>query len=375
MADPRFFSRAGSFPLDELCAIADARRIVGAQIASTKIAGTKISGTKISSTRGDVIIKDVAPLDRAGTGEISFLDNPIYRKVFCESSATACICQEKEKENAPAGMDLLISDQPYLAYAKIACVFYPERDDSSSDGKKRIDSQDRIHPTAKIGKNCRIADGVGIGAHAEIGDDVHIGTQCHIHRGVIIGQGCRIASHVSIECAVIGDHVHIDCGARIGQSGFGFTWDPTSCSYITVPQLGRVVMEEGVHIGANTTIDRGSGPDTHIGAQCRIDNLVQIAHNVVLGKRCIIVSQVGISGSTVIGDDTQIGGQAGLSGHLRIGNRVRIAAKSGVMRDIPDGQAVGGIPAVGIRQWHRQTLRLAKESSDGAKKRRDTDES
>jgi UDP-3-O-[3-hydroxymyristoyl] glucosamine N-acyltransferase len=199
-----------------------------------------------------------------------------------------------------------------------------------------------------------IGAGAVIGAHAVIGPDVHI------------GRGSTIGANASVSHALIGDRVIIHPGARIGQDGFGFAMGPRG--HLKAPQVGRVIIQNDVEIGANTTIDRGANRDTIIGEGTKIDNLVQIGHNVTIGRHCVIVSQVGVSGSTDIGDFVAIGGQAGLTGHLRIGAGAQIAAKAGVMNDVPAGQRWGGAPALPIREYFRQVAALGKlaQSHGGA---------
>jgi UDP-3-O-[3-hydroxymyristoyl] glucosamine N-acyltransferase len=216
-----------------------------------------------------------------------------------------------------------------------------------------------IDPSASLGTDCVIEDGVIIGAHVKIGSRCRLQAHAVIRQGVEIGDDCDIGPHVTITHALIGNKVRLHPGACIGRQGFGFAIDPAT-GFTAVPQLGRVIIENDVEIGANTTIDRGAGPDTVIGQGTRIDNLVQIGHNVKIGKFCVIVAQVGISGSTQIGDFAMLGGQAGIAGHIKIGQGAKIAAQSGIMRDIGAGEEVMGSPAVPIRQSMKQTAMLAK---------------
>lgn len=330
MADPRFFAVHGPFTLAELA---------------------KVSGARLGpNADGATVFRDVAPLDSAGAADVSFLDNKLYADAFAASKAGACIVAPDMASKAPAGMAVLLSDQPYRGYARIAEAFYPDTGGDVVPPKAPID------PTARIGKDAALGPGVVIGAKAEIGDRCRIGAYAVIGAGTVIGDDCVIGPHVSLSHSLVGHRVTIEAGARIGQEGFGFA--PDDGAYLKVPQLGRVIVHDGVLIGANATVDRGSGPDTVIGPACMIDNLVQIGHNVELGRGCIIVAQVGISGSTKLGDYVVAGGQAGFAGHLKIGRGARIAAKSGVMRDIPEGATYAGFPAVPVRDWHRQTVAL-----------------
>jgi len=296
--------------------------------------------------------QSVSMLEEAGEQDVVFYDDGRYKEKFVGTKAGICFIKQEHIDDVPAGVVPLVTQFPKRAYAQTAFAFYPEPD------HEFCAFEDRIHPTAQIGKGTIIEPGVVIGENAEIGEGCRIGANAVIGRGVKIGNHCRIHMSATVTNSIIGNHVSIFPGARVGQSGFGFVMDEMGC--VTVPQLGRVILEDHVEIGANTTVDRGALGDTHIGQYSRTDNLVQIGHNVKIGKGCIIVSQVGISGSTRIGDYVIIAGQAGLTGHLTIGDGVKVAAQSGVMRDIPAGEAVGGSPAVPIKQYHRQGVMLKR---------------
>lgn len=334
MADPRFFTVTGPFKLADLASQA------GASLAQT--------------ADGSRVIKDVAPLDQAGPDDITFLDNRRYLDAFAASRAGACVLLAEHAPRAPAGMALVLSETPYMAFAKIVRVFYPY----PTPFEGGISAAAAIDPTAVIGAGSRVEAGAVIGHHARLGADCHIGATAVIGDGVTLGDNCRIGAGASISHSIIGNRVYIYPGARIGQEGFGFASGPAG--HLRIPQLGRVIIHDDVEIGANSTIDRGAGPDTVIGAGCMIDNLVQIGHNVQMGRGCVIVSQVGISGSTKLGDFVVIGGQAGLAGHLNIGSGVRMAARSGVTHHIPPGIEVGGAPAVPVREWRRQIVNIAR---------------
>lgn len=333
MADNRFFEVKGPFTLEELAQAA------GASLYDDSTAAMSI--------------KDVAPLDTAGQGTISFLDNVKYKDQLSSTKASAVILSQDNADKAPEGAAVLISDNVYKSYALIAQRFYP-----LESGDQSISEDAIISDGATIGTNCTIEPGAVIMDGAVIGEGSFIEACAVIGRNVELGSHCRVGANATVSHSIIGDHVRIYPGCCIGQDGFGFAIDPAG--FVKVPQLGRVVIGNGVEIGANTTIDRGAGPDTVIGDGCWIDNLVQIAHNVKIGRGCIIVSQCGISGSTVLEDFVVMAGQSGAAGHLRIGSGAKIGAQSGVMRDIPAGESYLGAPAMPIKQFMKQTALLKR---------------
>jgi UDP-3-O-[3-hydroxymyristoyl] glucosamine N-acyltransferase len=333
MADPRFFTNSGSYTLKALA--------------------EKAGATLHSPASADYKVSDVAPLDQAGANTISFLDNVRYKDSFKITKAGACVVSPKMVEFAPAGIHLLVSDTPYKSYALIAQVFYPD-----AFPAPRIAASAHVHPTATIGKGAIIEEGAIIQENAQIGEGTWIEPNAIIGRGVVIGKGCRIGPHTSISHAVLGDAVRLYPGVRVGQDGFGFAPDPKG--HVKVPQLGRVLIEDHVEIGANSCIDRGAGPDTVIGAGTWIDNLVQIGHNVKIGKGCILIAQSGVAGSTTLEDYAVIAAQAGIAGHLKIGMGARIGAKAGVMRDVPAGEEQLGAPAVPVKEFMRQVVALKR---------------
>lgn len=333
MPDSRFFKRSSPLSLKEL---AD---ITGAQLAE--------------SADPACLIEDVAPLDKADTKTLSFLDNVKYKEQFSQTKAGACIVSEEMISLAPANTNILCSPSPYKAYALAAKALYPDDKPESC-----ISDAAHINAGAKIGNGCRIEDGAVVKNGAKIGDNTWIESNAVIGENTEIGSGCRIGANAVVTHSIIGDNVRIYPGCCIGQDGFGFAIDPAG--HVKVPQLGRVIIGDSVEIGANTTIDRGSGPDTEIGTGTWIDNLVQVAHNVKIGKHCIIISQVGISGSTTIEDYAVLAGQVGVAGHLRIGQGAQVGAQSGVMRDVPAGQQYLGAPAVPVKQFMRQVAALNK---------------
>ncbi len=333
MADPRFFSAPAPLTLAEIA------ELTGAQPAPGFDAALRIV--------------DIAPLGAAAPDTISFLDNRRYTEAFTKSRAGACIVRPDVADRAPAGMSLLLDEQPHHCFARVARAFYPR-----SRVEPGIAPSAVIEPGASLGEGCRVDAGAVIGPGSEIGARCHVGANAVIGAGVVVGEDCIVGAGASLSHCLVGDRVTIYPGARIGQDGFGFVSGPEG--HLRIPQTGRVIVHDDVEIGANTTIDRGSGGDTVIGPGCMIDNLVQIGHNVQLGRGCVIVAQVGISGSTRLGDFVVCGGQVGLAGHLIIGDGAKLAARTGAIRDLAPGRDYGGMPAIPLRQWKRQTVALAR---------------
>lgn len=312
-----------------------------------------LTGVRVSNDDKNTLeFTDVAPLSTATKNDISFLDNVKYKDELRETKAGACFVAEELADLAPEGTYRFISPTPYKDYALTAQKLYPD-----VFPEARISDSADIHEAANVSSEGVVIEaGAVISEGAEIGAGSWIGANAVIGQNVKIGAACRIGANAVISHTIIGDHVRIYPGCCIGQDGFGFAIDPKG--YVKVPQLGRVVIEDGVEIGANTTIDRGAGPDTIIGAGSWIDNLVQIGHNVKIGRGCILVSQCGVSGSTTLDDFVMVAGQAGIAGHLNIGKAARIAAKSGIMRDVPPGIDVMGYPAIPMKQFMRQVAAL-----------------
>ncbi len=340
MADPRFFRVAGPFTVAEI-----ARRT-----------GATIGG----AGEAERLLRDVASLETAGPDDVTWLDNRKYLSAFRATRAGAAFVHPDLAGEAPKSTTLLITAQPYRGYAVAAQAFYPEPPPVPGIAAGAV-----VDPTAQLGEGVAVEANAVIGARAEIGRRCLIGANSVIGPGCILGDDVRVGPNVSVSHALIGARVRLYPGARIGQDGFGFALDPKG--YVKIPQLGRVIIEDDVEIGANTTIDRGAGPDTVIGAGTMIDNLVQIGHNVQVGRGCVLVSQVGISGSTRLGDHVMIGGQGGLIGHLTIGSGARIGAQAGVMRDVAPGETVIGSPALPAKEFFREVAalrRLAKKKGD-----------
>jgi UDP-3-O-[3-hydroxymyristoyl] glucosamine N-acyltransferase len=283
-----------------------------------------------------------------------------YRPILADTRAGAIVTSHDLARQVRDDSCLLLAAEPRLAYAQIGHLFYP-----AAALDPGVASDARIDPSARIGSGSRIDAGAIIGPDVEIGARCHIAANVVLGAGVVLGDDCRIAANTSIGYALIGARVEIATGVSIGGQGFGFVPGPKGL--VRVLQLGRVIIEDDVEIGANTTIDRGATRDTVIGAGTMIDNLVQIGHNVQIGRGCVLVSQVGISGSTRLGDRVMIGGQGGLIGHLTIGSGARIGAQAGVMRDVAPGETVLGAPALPMKEFFRQVAalqRLAKKKGD-----------
>jgi UDP-3-O-[3-hydroxymyristoyl] glucosamine N-acyltransferase len=334
MADPRFFRRSGPIALGEIA------RFVGGELSQP------------GST--DFMIQDIAALEYATEGDITVLSDRRYLRVLGDNAASAVITTEALGRFISQDRLLVLIDQPRLAFARLGHLFYRE----SVAEYPGIDPSARIAASATIGTGVQIEPGVVIGADAVVGAGCQIGANAVIGAGVVLGEQCRVGPNATISHALIGNRAEIGSGASIGGPGFGF--EPQAGGLVRMLQVGRVIIDDDVDIGANTAIDRGATGDTVIGAGSKLDNLVQIGHNVRLGKFCIVCGQAGIAGSTVLGDGVVVGGGSSISDHLTIGSGAKIAGKSGVMRDIEPGGVVAGYPAIPIGDWRRQSAGLIR---------------
>jgi len=290
-----------------------------------------------------------APADKAKAGDLTFAENQTYFNRAEQSAAAAIMV---DGQFASTKKTLIRVPNARIAFAKVLELFFPEP--ALAPG---------IHPSGVVAASAQIDSTAHIGPHCVIGDQARIGARCVLHGGDHVGANCLVGPDTHLLPNVVlyprtqvGQRVRIHAGAVIGSDGFGYVLD--SGAHRKVPQIGYVVIHDDVEIGANTTIDRGALGPTSIGRGTKIDNLVQIAHNVAIGEHCLVVAQAGIAGSTKLGNFVTLAGQVGLAGHLKIGNKVTIAAQSGVMHDIPDGEKWFGYPAQPDRQTKRQILAI-----------------
>jgi UDP-3-O-[3-hydroxymyristoyl] glucosamine N-acyltransferase len=294
---------------------------------------------------GTTVIRGVAGIREAMPGDLTFLANSRYDAHLNETRASAVICSGQQRECA---VPLLVVENPYLAFQRVVRIFRPDHYRPTAG----------IHATAVVAADAVIGRDVAIGPHcviescARIGDRAVLVSGCYVGHGAMVGDDCYLYPGVVVreEC-VLGARCMLHVGAVVGSDGFGFAFDDGR--YHKVPQVGNVVVGDDVEIGANTTIDRATTHSTRIGDGSKIDNLVQIGHNVVIGRHCIVVAQVGVSGSTELEDYVTLGGQAGLVGHIKIGKGAMVGAQSGVTKSVPSETVVTGYPATQHTLWKR----------------------
>ena len=319
--------------------------------------------TLADGAEADRTIRDVAAVDQAGPGDLTFLDNPRYIDALKRTRAAAALVARRYAGAAPSTCVALVVREPYRAMALVMAKLYPSAvKPGSVFGETGISSAASIHPSARLEPGVTVDPGAVIGRGAEIGAGTVIGPNAVIGPEVRIGRDGSVGASTTIGAALIGDRVIIHPGAHIGQDGFGFALGPRG--HLKVPQIGRVIIQDDVEIGAGVTIDRGANRDTVIGEGAKIDNLVQIGHNVVIGRHAVLVAQSGVSGSSAIGDFAALGGQAGIAGHLTIGAGAQVAAAAGVMTDIPAGERWAGAPAKPVREFFREVAAVKRLAGD-----------
>lgn len=330
MADPRFYDNRGPFALADLC--------------------TRM-GVELGGADGNATVLDVAALEAAGPQHLSFCSGKAAAKALAQSGAGFCLIpKDFVPASVPPGMILIKCPSVPHVFVAAAAAFYPETD---FDNRQTA----AIDPSAKIGADVRLAPGVVIGPNAEIGEGTRIGPNTVIGRGVTIGRNGRIGANVTISHTCAGDDVVIYPGAELGQPGFGYA--NSARGHVMIPQLGRLIIQDKVEIGAGCAFDRGGLGDTVLGEGSKFDNLVHIGHNNHFGRHCLIAGQAGFAGSSVIGDFFASGGQIGVADHARIGDFVRLAGRTGIMPgELAGGQDYGGVPARPIKEWAREVAAL-----------------
>ena len=315
----------------------------------------------------DRLVTNIAPLDQAGPSDLTFLDNAKYTDLLPRTRAGACLLAKRFAAGAAGDLCVLVARNPYAAFVMVARALFPEalRPSSLFAATGRAPGAS-VHPTARLENGVTLDPGAVIGPDAEIGSGTLVAANAVIGPSVRIGRNCSIGAGCSIVHALVGDRVIVHPGAHIGQDGFGYVMAPSG--HMKVPQIGRVIIQDDVEIGAGSTIDRGANRDTVIGEGTKIDNLVQIGHNVAVGRHCVLVAQTGISGSVTIEDFVVLGARVGVNNHVTIGEGAQIAGTSIVHGDVPPGARYGGFPAKPVKQWLREVMlleRLERQHSAG----------
>jgi UDP-3-O-[3-hydroxymyristoyl] glucosamine N-acyltransferase len=304
---------------------------------------------------GDRKVSAVAPLATAGAGDVAFLGDRKFAPALSATGAGCVLVPASAIEAAPAAASVIVTDEPQASWARASLLFHRPVPLARSAAREEAveDESVVLEPGVVLGAGVRIGRGTRIGANTVIGP------------GVQIGRDCVIGSNATLGFALIGDRVRLLAGVRIGEPGFGAAGSRSGP--VDVPQLGRVILQDGVSIGANTCIDRGAYDDTVVGENTKIDNLCMVGHNCVIGRNCLMAAHTGLSGSVTVGDGVMFGGKAGVGDHLTIGTGARVAAGAGVLQNIPPGETWSGYPAKPLRQFLREAVWLAKQASGKAR--------
>jgi len=344
MAEPLFFARRNSMTIGEIAALTGAQCREGVPI--------------------ERIISNVAAIDTATPRDLAFLDSPKYADQLTYTRAGACLVAPRFADRAPPHLAVLETREPYRAFVAVAGALFPDAlRPSSLFNTAGVATGAHVHKSARLENGVLIDPGAVVGPGTEVGTGTVIAANAVIGPGVRIGRHCSIGAHSSIMHALIGDRVIIHPGCHLGQDGFGYTMGKSG--HLKVPQLGRIIVQDDVEIGAGSTIDRGANRDTVVGEGTKIDNLVQIGHNVAIGRHCLLVAQVGISGSTTLEDFVVLGARVGVNNHVTIGEGAQVGATSIVHGDVPAGARYGGWPAKPAKQWMREIFaleRMARQS-------------
>ncbi len=342
MSEPKFFAAPSPVPLREIAEWAEAE-----------------------IERGDeaLEISGVAPLEDAAPGTLVFFDNTAYLKQLEATTAAACLVGKRHKGKVPEGVAVIVCTDAYRSWAKVLARLYPDAMIPTDRAAAEISDQAVVDADASLEENVTVEPGAVISAGVEIGSGTVIRANAVIGRGVKIGRDCVIGANSTVQHSVLGNRVYLHPGVCCGQDGFGYAMGPQG--HLKVPQVGRVIIQDDVEVGANTTIDRGANRDTIIGEGTKIDNQVQIGHNVNVGRHCVLVSQVGLSGSCTLEDFVAIGGQTGVRGHVTIGMGAQVAAVSVVNEDLAPGGRYGGTPAKPVKQWFREVAAVRKLAERG----------